>query len=155
MIENTPTWGYGSIKENQLKWYSKVVNQYHFPYEKVPSSLMFFHIPSYEFKIVDKNDLNQFEGEFEETPQTPPVNNNLMKYISGLNSTRGLFVGHDHYNDFSFYHQSVLFAYGRVSGYYEYGRSGYAKGGRLIKLHKDGILETNVLTIGRGAPEKS
>jgi HAD superfamily hydrolase (TIGR01509 family) len=150
MIDDKPTWGYGSLKVNQLKWYDQVLSQYHYPYEKVPDSLIFMHIPPYEFSLVDQNQKDSFTGTFEEKPCTPPVANKLMTYLHKQNSTKGIFVGHDHYNDFSFYHDNILLAYGRVSGYYEYGRKGYEKGARVISLFEDGRMTTEIIKIGKG-----
>ncbi len=42
----------------------------------------------------------------------------------------GVFVGHDHNNEFSFYKENILLAYGRSSGYNAYGT--YEKGARII-----------------------
>lgn len=150
MINKKPTWGYGMIKENQLKWMDKVINQYHFSYEPMPLGVLFMHIPPYEFSLVNKDDLETYQGTYEEKPCTPPVKSMLFDYINKTNAIKGIFVGHDHYNDFEFYHDNVRLAYGRVSGYYEYGRSGFEKGGRLIRMHKEGFIKTEIIKIGKG-----
>ena len=68
----------------------------------------------------------------------------MMEILSKKNSCKGIFVGHDHYNDYAFYHNQVLLAYGRVSGYYDYGPKGFKKGCRVIELNHDGEINTYV-----------
>lgn len=144
IIDQKPTWGYGSLKDEQLLWMDSVVNQYHLPFEKVPSSLMFCHIPPYEFKSVTPEQKQDYIGSYHETPCTPPIPNHMMEILSKKNSCKGIFVGHDHYNDYAFYHNQVLLAYGRVSGYYDYGPKGFKKGCRVIELNHDGEINTYV-----------
>ena len=142
MIDQKPTWGYGSLKEEQLLWMDSVINQYQTPYEKGPSSLLFCHIPPYEYKTITPSDKHAYIGSFNESPCTPPVKNNLLEILNRTKSCKGIFVGHDHYNDYSFTIDNILFAYGRVSGHYDYGPKGFKKGCRVIEFNHDGEINT-------------
>lgn len=46
----------------------------------------------------------------------------------------GVFVGHDHINDYHGALHGVRLCFGRGTGYHTYGREGMAKGARLIRL---------------------
>lgn len=142
MIDQKPTWGYGSLKEEQLLWMDSVINQYQTPFEKGPSSLLFCHIPPYEFKTISPEDKHEYIGTFNESPCTPPVKNTMMDILNRSKSCKGIFVGHDHYNDYAFKLDNILLAYGRVSGHYDYGPKGFKKGCRVIEFNHDGEINT-------------
>jgi len=143
LIEKQLKTGVGSIKENQLKWYDKVVNQYHFDYEKIPSNLIFSHIPPYEFSEVLKENKDSYQGLYLMTPNTPPIKSKLIEYLKKQRAL-GFFVGHDCYNDFQFYNEGVLFGYGRTTGYKANDTHEIKRGGRVIKLQKSGVLSTYI-----------
>lgn len=147
VMDQKPTWGYGSLKDEQLAWMDSVVTQYHLPFEKVPTSLLFCHIPPYEFRSISPDQKQLYIGSYNETPCTPPVSNHLMSILQDKKSCKGIFVGHDHYNDYAFKIDDILLAYGRVSGYYDYGPKGFKKGCRVIELNHDGEINTYISLI--------
>jgi hypothetical protein len=58
--------------------------------------------------------------------------------------TDAVFVGHDHLNDFIFYKDGIMLAYGRATGLNGYGY--LEKGGRHIEVKTNGDYVTMAIT---------
>ncbi|MBU1145368.1 MAG: metallophosphoesterase family protein [Firmicutes bacterium] len=141
LIEEKKVWGYDTIHKNQVNWYSDQVKKLPIISGKICPSIAFFHIPLPEFQIKSPLKIgNQFEN-----PCVPLENTGLFQQMKKYSSTKGVFVGHDHYNDFQFIHDEILLAYGRVTGYYDYLDIIYLRGARLINLHQDGSFDTKII----------
>ena len=149
--------GYDYFKQNQIDWYSSLVD-YTTSYniEKggagVVNSLMFYHIPLPEINnICDKETMkpgdegyNFIYGEKREKSCPPDVNSGFFdNAIKAKGSTKAMFFGHDHINNFEADYQGVKFCYGIKSTdriYYDEDLLGY----QTIKIAND-----NQLTIDR------
>jgi hypothetical protein len=59
------------------------------------------------------------------------------------NKTKGVFVGHDHLNDFSVMVDGIYLAYGRITGFNAYGS--LERGGRVIEISSSGTLSSTIL----------
>jgi len=111
---------YDYMDETQVNWYKKMVEG-----ETSVESLMFFHIPLPEFSEYD--DTNNYAlGTWKEKACVPEKNIGFFDVIKEK-GTKGIFVGHDHINDYVVNHEKVVFSYGvkatnRV--YYEEGMLG-------------------------------
>lgn len=107
--------GYDVIKTNQVKWYGDLVD-----YTKAQNSgttvesLMFYHIPVPEIDAAWENGTNK-QGEKREASCPPNKNTGLFKEVVDKGSTKGMFFGHDHLNDFDVDYQGVKFCYGLKS----------------------------------------
>lgn len=122
-INQQPVWGYGTISLDQMQWIKAIIERY----KDIPHTL-FLHIPPYEVSRVE-----HYQGSRFETPCTPPIDNGWLTDILSYGLTKGVFFGHDHYNDFSFKIGDTILAYGLVSGFYEY--NGFnEKGARMITI---------------------
>ena len=136
--------GYDYIKESQINWYEQMVN-----YTKstnnneIVDSLMFFHIPLPEFDDAwnsykeGKSEL--ITGNKLEKSCPSNYNSGLFEKIKELKSTKGVFVGHDHINDFIIKYEGVYLGYGIHSTnriYYDESMLG----GRNIIIHSDHSL---------------
>ncbi|WP_026391509.1 metallophosphoesterase [Haploplasma modicum] len=88
-------------------------------------NLVFMHIPLVEFL--------DYEGIPNETIWTQGKNTGLFSKLVEVGKTLGVFVGHDHTNEFEFYKDNIMLAYGRNSGYNAYGTN--KKGGRIIMIN--------------------
>ena len=104
--------GYDCFKENQIEWYKDLVNyttkQYGVGGLPVVSR-MFYHIP-----LPEVNDVWEYakehpealikidgkEGVKEEESCNPKHDHNFFDVIKSLGSTRGMYFGHDHINNF-------------------------------------------------------
>ncbi len=101
--------------------------------ERLPA-LAFFHIPLPEYEEVWKT--RTCLGFRHETVCAPAVNSGLFAAFLEAGDVMGTFVGHDHLNDFEGELWGVRLCYGRAGGYGSYGRDGFRRGARVIRLRE-------------------
>lgn len=123
---------YDYLKESQVSWYVSHVD------EDVTDSIMFFHIPLREFIAP-----TDYSGYFLEKVCAQGINTGMFSAITTYGKTTGVFVGHDHLNDFSFVLDDVLLAYGQITGYSAYGN--LDRGGRVIEINSSGVMSSYIL----------
>ena len=147
------TMHYQPVFRDQVRWYKNCVGQLKTVYKnqsgnkakKLPS-ILFQHIPLKEYETAWKNaeidTSKHIHGNKNEKICAPDVNTGLFKKITALGSTRAVFCGHDHSNDFAVNYKNVILAYGVQTGVCE--SDPYAqklpKGGNLITLYEDGTV---------------
>lgn len=98
-------------------------------------ALAFFHIPLPEYKEASMTDGAHLIGTRREKVCSPVLNSGLFTAMRTAGDVMGVFVGHDHNNDYSVYWQGILLCYGRYSG----GNTIYNNlraGARVIVMHK-------------------
>lgn len=124
---------YDWIKFDQIRWYreqSKKLTQENGgnPYP----ALAFFHIPLPEYNEVWGNETTV--GVKEEKVCSPDFNSGM--YVAFLESqdVMGMFVGHDHVNNYIGSLHNIALVYGQASGRECYG--GIGKGYRVIELYE-------------------
>ena len=102
--------GYDYFHQNQIDWYSRLVDTTKTQYGNYKST-MYYHIPLPE---VDNafGEGNVIYGEKNENTCPPKYNSGFFKVIHDAGSTKGMFFGHDHVNNFRAEYEGVLFAYG-------------------------------------------
>ena len=113
--------GYDYIKQNQIDWYknltdySKVNNEY-------VTSLLFFHIPLPEFadawKLHEQDPVNYpllFEGGVNDEACSCPLINSGFFDVLKTHGSKGVFVGHDHIDNWAMVYQGVTLSYGVTS----------------------------------------
>ena len=118
----------GEFLPSQLYWYthsSADMPESH-------SELAFFHVPFPEYAEVW--DYCPCKGYNMEGVCSTRYNDGLFAAMARTGKMRGVFVGHDHINDFEGTLDGIRLCYGRGSGYQPYGLEGYAKGARIIDL---------------------
>ena len=131
--------GYDYFHQNQIDWYTRLVTTS--KNEGYTHSLMFYHIPLPEINKAREEaakDPSMFElpslnADVNEKACPPDEDLNFFKTISMLGSTKGMYFGHDHYNDFIIKYGGIDFGYGLKSTdrvYYD----DSMLGGRLIKV---------------------
>ena len=104
--------GYDCFKEDQINWYESVVK-----YTKeqnggeTANSLMFYHIPLPEVNAAWEEG-NKIYGEKREASCPPDHDYGFFAKIKELGSTKAMFFGHDHINNFEVDYQGVKFCYG-------------------------------------------
>lgn len=126
---------YDYLKMSQVSWYESHVSQ------DTTDSVMFMHIPLRQFMDVDRNNMTGTFGEDKVYPQG--VDTGMFSAILSAGMTKGVFVGHDHLNDYSFVDQGVLLAYGQITGYSGYGN--LPRGGRVIDVSNSGDMTSHIL----------
>ncbi len=130
------TGGYGWIKHDQVQWY--IDNSRKFTEANdgnPPLALSFFHIPLPEFKEALKNEKSFMIGTRKEPACTPEINTGLFAAMLEMGDVLGVFVGHDHVNDYAVSWKGIMLCYGRFTG----GKTVYhdipgGNGARVIEL---------------------
>ncbi|MCR5333196.1 MAG: metallophosphoesterase [Bacilli bacterium] len=136
--------GYDCFKQNQIDWYSNLVD-----YTKeqnggvtVPS-LLFYHIPLPEINdAYDKAKAGEngahfvYEGQKNEKACPPDYDFHFFDKIVEKGSTTGMYFGHDHVNDFIANYKGIDFAYGIKATDRIYYKEDMM-GGRTIVLKND------------------
>lgn len=122
---------YDYLKPSQIAWYETHVQN------DTVNSLMFMHMPLRQ--TLDFNNITgrQMEGVYPQGKDT-----GMFDKIVQYAKTKGVFVGHDHLNDFSFVKEGVLLAYGLITGHNAYGY--FDQGGRIILISQFGELSSYV-----------
>lgn len=125
---------YDWIHYNQIAWYREQSRVYTAANGDRPlPALAFFHIPILEFNnIVGKETTMGFQGEGIASPE---INSGIFSSFVDMQDVMGIFVGHDHNNDYIGIDQDIAMAFGRVTGTDAYGT--LERGGRIIELYED------------------
>ena len=109
--------GYDWIKFNQIDWYRKQSMQFTNRNNGTPlPALAFFHIALPEYKDAIMEEKNVFFGTRGEGVCCPTVNSGFFTSVKECGDIMGIFVGHDHDNDYAIMYKDVLLAYGRYTG---------------------------------------
>lgn len=153
--------GYENIRESQVEWYRENIEKLT-EYNKsvsnmenpVPKSTAFFHIPLEEYQdawyeyvendfkdtenvkhvygVAGESGIIVFPGEGEDT---------LFETMVELGSTKGIFCGHDHENNFCVEYKGIRLTYGMSVDYLAYigiSRRGAQRGCTVITYSPDG-----------------
>ena len=144
--------GYDFFKPNQINWYKDLVN-----YTKdtlnggtVAKSLMFYHIPLPEIdnawddykagksiaQWVSDGEVAGHPRDKREKSCPPDYNSGFFKVIKEMNSTTGMYFGHDHVNNFIIKYDGIDFAYGIKSTFNIY-YDEQMLGGRTITINSE------------------
>ncbi len=167
-------WDYDYVKEDQIDWYRAAVEsaraknlsilsslpeaeQSQYAELLNPKSLMFMHIPLREVKTaydeyVNNNRQNtedvEFiegnDGEIDEVVYCSRTDENLFETILELGSTKALFFGHDHLNNFVLGYKGVILSYGYSIDYLAYDgidEQGFQRGCTVITCDTRGDAE--------------
>lgn len=140
-------WKYDNIKQSQVDWYAEEILKINAANVSLLStmfisnpedfstvkSLMFFHIPLKEMKtaydkLVANNYQNTVDTKYisgsihEKDPGIYPGDgeDQMFEKILELGSTKGMFYGHDHFNNLSIEYKGVKMTYGKSIDYLAY-----------------------------------
>lgn len=109
--------GYGWFHQNQVAWFTresakfKKANQ-----DSVLTALAFFHIPLPEYKLAFDNQKNKRLGVRYEDECPPNINTGMFAAMFEAGDVLGMFVGHDHVNDYLVDYYGIALAYGCWTG---------------------------------------
>jgi len=154
-------YNYDNIRESQVEWYRECVEKFT-AYNRsvsdmenpVPKSTAFFHIPLKEYQdawyeylnngfkdtenvkhiygVAGESGIIVFPGEGEDT---------LFETMVELGSTKGIFCGHDHENNFCVEYKGIRLTYGMSVDYLAYigiSKRGAQRGCTVITYSPDG-----------------
>ncbi|MDP4091735.1 MAG: metallophosphoesterase family protein [Bacillota bacterium] len=130
-----PLTGYDWIKPNQIEWYREKSKTLKTTYGRSIPALMFFHIPIPEFKQLW--DSGKTVGQRNEAESSPKVDSGLFTAVLEMGDVKGIFVGHDHTNDYTGDLYGVELGYSRNTGYGTYGKAGLSRGARVFLLNEN------------------
>ena len=126
--------GYDYIHRDQIDWYVQSSSQYTAQNNNQPlPSLAFFHIPLPEYNQAARNENTTLYGIRREQACSPELNTGMFAAMKEQGDIMGVFVGHDHDNDYAVNWYNILLAYGRFTG----GPTEYIhipNGARIIEL---------------------
>ncbi len=147
-----PDWDW--IRPDQIAWYRSTSEKLEKTYGKKVPSLMFFHIPLQEFRQMYENRKNhevvgtgytlpdgtEVVGRFED--ECPgPFNSGLFSALLERGDVKGVFVGHDHVNDYTGNYFGVRLGYSASTGFGTYGLGGemdhFLRGARVFVVRDD------------------
>ncbi|MDL2217805.1 metallophosphoesterase family protein, partial [Christensenellaceae bacterium OttesenSCG-928-M15] len=141
---------YDYIHDDQVIWYEQQIKSLNAAYGATVPSLLFFHIPLTEYQTAyDLYKANSDEvqyyfgrvGEKDEAISCSKYDSRLFDKVVELDSTKAIFVGHDHYNNISLGYQGVRLTYSLSIDYLAMpGISEHTeqRGGTLITVYKNG-----------------
>ena len=126
--------GYGWFRRDQIAWYLDTARKIREEAGEVLPALAFFHIPLPEYDEVW--DHHPCIGYKYEAVCAPRINTGMFAAFHEMGDVVGTFVGHDHVNDYEGTLHGIRLCYGRGSGYGTYGREGFRRGARVIRLRE-------------------
>ena len=151
------TYDYDVIHEEQIAWYENVIKETNkerygvadfdslTPSQIIPS-VAFFHIPLWEYQDAwDAWEASGFDedmgsGVYEDSGVWHGhYNSGLFAKAKELGSTRGMYVGHDHTNNFAIFYEGIMLSYGVKSGRGIYHNPDMI-GGQVVVLADDGSV---------------
>ncbi len=125
---------YDWIKSDQIQWYREQSKKLTAENGGTPyPALAFFHIPLPEYKEVWGKETTV--GVKEEKVCSPDVNSGMYNAFLESKDVMGMFVGHDHDNNYIGCLRDICMAYGQASGRQCYGEIG--RGYRVIELFEN------------------
>jgi 3',5'-cyclic AMP phosphodiesterase CpdA len=109
--------GYGWIALDQIDWYTKTSKEFTAKNGGQPlPSLAFFHIPLPEYHEAVLDEKAYLVGTRKEVACAPKINTGLGASMLQAGDVMGVFVGHDHVNDYVVNWRGILLGYGRYTG---------------------------------------
>ena len=146
----TDVGGYGWVREDQIRWLRRSLHSLKgAPDATSPPVLVFLHIPLPEYNEVWQQ--GGCLGAKNEAVCCPRINTGLFAALHLAGNVRGVFVGHDHLNDYEGDLHGIRLCYGRATGYNTYGRDDFPRGARIIRLHEDTPQFTTWLRLADGS----
>jgi predicted MPP superfamily phosphohydrolase len=138
---------YGWIEDSQIKWYKKQSKNFTKKNNNEPlPALAFFHIPLPEYNEVVKNP--KTVGSFGEPVCAPAYNTGMFKAMKESKDVMGVFVGHDHNNDYIGVLDGIALAYGRISGFDDV--RALQRGARVIEMTENKRVFDTWIRTGSG-----
>jgi hypothetical protein len=124
---------YAWIDSSQINWYREQSRAYTVKNNGQPlPALAFFHIGLPEYQNLQLR--KEIYGNFGENGGFPKINSGMFSAMIESGDVMGVFVGHDHDNDYIGQEFGIALAYGRVSGHDAYGD--LERGARIIELQE-------------------
>lgn len=148
-------WKYDCVHKNQVEWYEQQIKALtKINNNKTPKSLMFFHMPPQEMltayneykengykNTADSKYIGGKAGEKNLVVYPSEKNYGLFDKCLELGSTKGIFFGHDHLNNFTMLYKDIQLTYDYTVDYLAYvgiNKYGTQRGCTMITTKPDG-----------------
>jgi len=126
----------GCIHPDQVEWYRQQTYHYLNKTNCTLPALAFFHIPLQEYMELWNNHI--CFGTNNDSVACQSTNCGLFAAFLERGNVRGVFVGHNHGNDYCGELNGIQLCYGRHSGYGGYGN--WERGARIIEIYENKSL---------------
>lgn len=155
-------WKYDYIKQSQIDWYADAIKKINTDNatESTVKSMAFFHIPLTQYNTAwfdyknngykDTADTKYIYGTAGENPEgkvvystIKPEKDLLFDKMLELGSTKAIFCGHDHLNNFNLEYKGIQLVYGYSVDYLAYSKIsefGNQRGCTVIRCSSDGSI---------------
>lgn len=127
--------GYGYIKTKQINWYRILSGSLKRKFGRKIPSFMFFHIPLQQHHMAWTN--GKAKGSRNEAECTQKIDRGLFSTLLEMGDVRGVFVGHDHTNDYFGSVNGITLGYGRNTGHNGYAGKDFIRGARVFILNEN------------------
>lgn len=147
---------YQYIYDDQVEWYEDQIARFSEENNGLVSSMLFFHIPLQEYvEAWDAYDRGEYGvycyfGEKREETCCSSERSSIFEKVLELGSTKAMFCGHDHYNDYAINYKGIDLVYGKSIDYTAYTDIEYRteqRGATLINIKEDGKYELSSLNL--------
>ncbi|MFI5183685.1 MAG: metallophosphoesterase family protein [Vicinamibacteria bacterium] len=130
---------YAWIARDQIAWYARTSARLRHQHAAAGGAttlpaLAFFHIPLPEYDEVWRTAVCR--GHRHEPVCGPSANSGFFAALLEAGDVMGAFCGHDHVNDFEGELHGIRLCYGRATGFSPYGREGFHRGARVVRLRQ-------------------
>jgi hypothetical protein len=140
------------MRPSQIAWYINTSEKLEKKNNRKIPSLMFFHIPLQEFRTMYENGArHEVTGERNEDECPGPFNSGLFAAMLERGDVKGVFVGHDHVNNYVGNYFGIMLGYSASAGFGTYGLGGTdnhrLRGARVFTLNEDNpdTIETHMV----------
>ena len=149
--------GYDWIKPGQINWYTDNSKRFTAGNDGKPlPALAFFHIPLPEYNLAASDENVHLMGYRFEKSCAPALNTGLFTAMLEAGDVMGVFVGHDHDNDYVTDWKGIALGYGRFSGENtEYNNLPEGNGARVILLKENERDLTTWIRLRSGEKQQS
>lgn len=136
---------YDFIHDDQVEWYKNQVERIKLEENRMISSHIYMHIPIREFDeawdaaINAQKNAVYYYGSKNENVSCSKIDSKLFETALELGSTKGIFCGHDHLNDYSVEYKGIRLTYGQAIDCILYAKNlSEHKGATLLRISDDG-----------------
>ncbi len=143
---------YDYIRDDQVEWYEYEINRLSKKAGKIIPSHLFFHMPVKEFDEAweaatnAEDNAKYFYGTRDEKISYSPIESKIFDRALELGSTKGIFCGHDHLNDFSVEYKDIRLTYGQSIDCILYAKNlSQHKGATLLTIDKTGKFSVKAI----------
>jgi len=126
--------GYNWIKFTQISWYKRTALNLKQKHGKIIPALMFFHIPLRKFKKAWISKL--IDGKRCEKERCGRINLCFFNTLVRTGDVKGIFVGHDHLNNYCGLLKGIKLGYAGHTGYTGYWKHDITRGARIFIINE-------------------